>query len=78
MGLSLQDELDRNGVSRKWDAQICCCSVGRHVRGRRLALGWPPAVSQEERLSHGISSPVCARRLGDFLAALDRSVHVLL
>ena len=30
---------------------------------RRLALGWPLAVSQENRLSYCIGSPVCARRL---------------
>ena len=59
-------------VSWKWDAQICCCLIGLHVRGRRLALGWPPAMSQEERLSPCIGSPVCARQLGDFLAAQDR------
>ena len=38
-----------------------------HVGIRRLALGWPLAISQEEHLSYGVGSPFYARRLGDFV-----------
>ncbi len=34
---------------------------------RRPALGWPLAVNQEARLSYGVGSPFCARRLSDFV-----------
>ncbi|KYG60181.1 hypothetical protein AY633_08130 [Planococcus maritimus] len=34
---------------------------------RRRTLGWPLAISQEERLSYGIGSPLYARRLRDFV-----------
>jgi len=41
--------------------------VGRRSWSRRLALGWPFTMSQEERLSHCFGSPLCAGRLGDFI-----------
>ena len=37
--------------------------LGNRIWIRRHALGWPLAVSQENRLSYCIGSPVCARRL---------------
>ena len=39
-----------------------------HLTSRRRALGWPPAISQGERLSYCIGSPFYAGRLGDFVA----------
>ena len=33
---------------------------------RRRTLGWPLAISQEERLSYSIGSPLYAGRLSDF------------
>ncbi|ANU20806.1 hypothetical protein BBI15_11570 [Planococcus plakortidis] len=32
--------------------------LGLHLSIRRPALGWPPAISQEEHLSYGIGSPL--------------------
>ena len=40
-----------------------------HIGNRRLALGWPPAASQERRLSYGIDSPLA-------LGSLDISFDV--
>ncbi len=37
------------------------------LSSRRRALGWPLAISQEERLSYGIVSPLYAWRLRDFV-----------
>ena len=40
---------------------------GRHLIIRCPTLGWPLAISQEERLSYCVGSPLYAGQLGDFI-----------
>ncbi|OED33866.1 hypothetical protein BHE17_15985 [Planococcus maritimus] len=54
-------------IVRVWVLKSFSILLVLQLSSRRAALGWPLAISQEERLSYGIVSPFYAGRLVDFV-----------